>query len=234
MAAAGGRDQRRLAGGVRADRLAAAGRLGQPPVDQQRLAEPAQHHVVRLEVAVQHPLAVRERDRLADVDEPPQQLAELDGGRVGPGVLLVVRLDGLLEAVALDEPHGVERPAIVVGAQAVDRDDPGVLQPAVDLGLQDEPAAEVGLGDLVGPDLLEGDLAAELLVAGDVDAAQAALAVEAEDAEPLAGAAGRGGVGRRRPGVAPVRRTGRPWRRGWPGGRRRRAAPGRRAPSPAS
>ncbi len=114
----------------------------------------------------------------------------------------MVRLDGLLEAVALDEPHGVERPAVIVGAEAVDRHDPGVLQAAVDLGLQDEPAAEVGLGDLVGPDLLEGHLAAELLVAGDVDAAQPALAVEAEDAEPRAGAAGRGGVGRRRPGVA--------------------------------
>ena len=167
-----------------ADRLAAASRLGQPPVDQQRLAEPAQHQVVRLEVAVQHPLAVRERDRLADIDEPPQKLAEFDGGRVGTGTRLVIRLDGLLEAVALDEPHGVERPAITVSAEAVDRDDPGVLQAAVDLGLQDEPAAEVALGDLVGPDLLEGDLTAELLVASDVHAAQPALAVEAEDAEP--------------------------------------------------
>ena len=173
-----------------------AGRLGQTPVDQQRLAVPTQHHVVRLQVTVQHPLAVGEGDRLADVDEPAQQLAELDGGRVGPGVLLVVRLDGLLEAVALDEPHGIERPAIIVGAQAVDRHDPGVLQAAVDLRLQHESAAEIGLGGLVGPDLLERDLAAELLVVGDVDPAQAALVVEPQDAEPLAGMANRGRGGR--------------------------------------
>ena len=120
----------------------------------------------------------------------------------GRGCSLVVRLDGLLEAVALDEPHGVERPAVVVGAQAVDRHDPGVLQPAVDLRLQDEPAAEVGLGDLVGPDLLEGDLAAEFLVAGDVDLGRG---------RPRGGSGGcgtgpargeAGGVGRRRLGVA--------------------------------
>src|SRR5579864_3539675 len=114
----------------------------------------------------------------------------------------MVRLDRLLEAIAFDEPHGVERPAIIICAEAVDRHDPGVLQTAVDLGLQNEAATEVGLGDLVGPDLLESDLAAELVVAGDVDPAEPALAVEAKDAEPRAGAAGRRGVGRRRPGVA--------------------------------
>ena len=46
---------------------------------------------------------------------------------------------GLLEAVAADEPHGVVGPAVGVGAQAVDRDDPRVLQPAGDLGLEQEP-----------------------------------------------------------------------------------------------
>ena len=35
----------------------------------------------------------------------------------------VEALDRLLEAVAADEPHGVVRPAVAVGAQAVDRDD---------------------------------------------------------------------------------------------------------------
>ena len=45
------------------------------------------------------------------------------------------RCDRLLEAVAPDEPHGVIRTAVAVGAQAVDRDDPGVLEPAGDLGL---------------------------------------------------------------------------------------------------
>jgi hypothetical protein len=111
-------------------------------------------------------------------------------------------LDGLLEAVPLHEPHRVEWPAVGVGPQAVDRDDPGVLQPAVDLRLQYEPGDEVSLGRLIRPDLLERHVAAELLVAGEVDAAQAALAVEAEDAEPTAGAMVGGSEVRRRPGVA--------------------------------
>ena len=150
---------------------------------------------------MQHPLAVRKGDRLADVHESPQQLAELHGTRVGPRVLLMIRLDGFLEAVPLDEPHGVEGAAIVIAAQAVDRHDPGVLQPAVDLRLRDEAGAELGLVGLVGPDLLEGNLAAEFLVAGAVDASQPALAVETQDAEPRPGAAGGGHISRRRPGI---------------------------------
>ena len=46
------------------------------------------------------------------------------------------RRDGVLEAVALDEAHGVKRPAVGVAAQAVDRHDTGMLQPAGDLRLQ--------------------------------------------------------------------------------------------------
>ena len=53
----------------------------------------------------------------------------------------VEALDGLLEAVALDEPHGVIGAAVGVGAQAVDRHDARVLQSAGDLGLGDEPLA---------------------------------------------------------------------------------------------
>ena len=44
-----------------------------------------------------------------------------------------------LRLVAADEPHGVVGPAVAVGAQAVDRHDPGVLQSAGDLGLEHEP-----------------------------------------------------------------------------------------------
>jgi hypothetical protein len=44
-------------------------------------------------------------------------------------------LDGLLQAVTADEPHDVVGPAILVVAQAVDRDDAGMFEPAGDFGL---------------------------------------------------------------------------------------------------
>ena len=79
--------------------------------------------------------------------EPPQQLAQFQ--RAAAGSIFSVSsawklLDRLLEAVAADEPHGVVGPAVGVGAQAVDRHDAGVLQPAGDLGLEQEPLAAGG------------------------------------------------------------------------------------------
>ena len=71
-------------------------------------------------------------------------------------------VDRLLEAVALDEPHGVVGPAVAVAAQAVDRHDPGVLQPAGDLGLEQEPLAADRVVGVVVEDLLERHLAIEL------------------------------------------------------------------------
>ena len=102
--------------------------------------------------------------------------------------------DGLLEVVPLDEPHGVERPAVGVGAQAVDRDDAGVLQPPGDLGLLQEAGPAVRVVGVSVADLLEGHLAVQLLVVGDVDGAQAAGSVQPQDAEPHA--VGGGGAGR--------------------------------------
>ena len=67
-------------------RLGLAHRLGQAPVDDQGLAVLADDHVARLEVAMQDPSAVGVVDRVADVDEPPQQLAE--GQRPLAGVVL--------------------------------------------------------------------------------------------------------------------------------------------------
>ena len=52
-------------------------RLGQTPIDHERLAVPADDHVARLDVPVQHAPAVRVLDRVADVQEPPQELAQL-------------------------------------------------------------------------------------------------------------------------------------------------------------
>ena len=95
-------------------------------------------------------------------------------------------LDRLLEAVTLDEPHRVVRPAAVVGAQAVDRHDPGVFQPAGDLGLHQEPLAADGVVGVIVEDLLQGHLAVQLAVERHEDSPQAAARVGPQDAESLA------------------------------------------------
>ena len=115
-------------------------------------------------------------------------------------------VDGLLERVAPDEPHGVVGPAVAVGAQAIDRHDARVLQPAGDLGLEQEPLAADRVVGVLVEDLLEGHLAVQLGVERDEDGTQAALGVGPQDAEPLAVggcradrvAGGAVGVGRRR------------------------------------
>jgi hypothetical protein len=155
---------------------------------------------------VDHAAAVRVIDGVAGGDEPPQQLAQLErpaAGVVPEGLVGMEAVDGLLEGVALDEPHGVEGPAVGVGAEAVDRDDAGVLQAAGDLGLGQEAGAAVGVVGAVVEDLLEGHLAVQLLVAGDEEGAQAAAVVEAEDAVslPVRGG-GADGVGGGELGVA--------------------------------
>src|SRR5207253_1380796 len=108
----------------------------QTPVDDQGLAVLAEDDVARLEVAVEDAPAVRVVDGVADVGEPPQQGAEGEGAYPGVApepVPFVEGSDGVLEGVAADEPHGVEGPAVGVGSQPVDRDNPRVFQPPRDL-----------------------------------------------------------------------------------------------------
>ena len=110
-------------------------------------------------------------------------------------------LDRLLERVAPHESHGVIRSAVAVGAQAVNRDNPRVLQAAGHLRLEQEPLAHGWFVRVFLEDLLEGDLAVQLGVERHEDGAQSALGVGPEHAEPLALAGGRaygvacGGVG---------------------------------------
>ena len=59
--------------------------LGDAPVEQHRLAEGAEHHVLGLQVAVEHAPAVGVGDRLAERDEHLEQsdLLHLAGAGVG-------------------------------------------------------------------------------------------------------------------------------------------------------
>ena len=73
-----GRAQGGLGGRLRG-RVVAADDLGQSPVDHERLAVGAQQDVRGLEVAMDHAAAMGIGDRVADVDEPAQELAEGQG-----------------------------------------------------------------------------------------------------------------------------------------------------------
>ena len=93
------RPQARLARALRR-----ADDLGQAPVDHQRLAVLADHDIARLDVAVEHAPAVGISDRVADIQEPSQQLLDLQRplARAAPGRFGAVEsLDRLAEAIPL-------------------------------------------------------------------------------------------------------------------------------------
>ncbi len=132
---------------------------------------------------------------VADVGEAAEEFAEFQrvAGGVGPqpGVG-VERSDGVLERVASDEPHRVIGAAVGVDAEPVHRHDPGVLEPAGDLGLDEKPVAAGRVVGVAVEDLLEGDLAVQLAIERHEHLPQTTPGVRAEHAEPLT-------VGRRCP-----------------------------------
>ena len=143
--------------------------LAEPPVEQQDFAVRPDHHVRRLEVAVDHVAAVGERDRLRDRLEDPDHAPELRA-RIGA---LRQRVG---ERAALDELHGEERSRVVPLAQLVHRDDAGVLELAADLRLLDEALHH----ELVRAELLAQHLDRDVATHVDVVAAE-------HDAHPAPG-----------------------------------------------
>ena len=103
---------------------------------------------------------------------------------------MVEAFDRFLEAVAADEPHGIERPAILVVPQAVDRHDAGMLEPTGDLGLEKEAGTALRVVAVAVPDLLDRHLAVQLHVLGDENLAEPSLGMEPQDPEPRAGRTG--------------------------------------------
>src|SRR5262249_46124537 len=95
-------------------------------------------------------------------------------------------LDHFMEAVAPDQGHHVEGAAVGVSTQAVDRDDPGMLEASGDLGLAEEPGLAPEVLRVLAPDRLERDFTVEALILGDENLAQAPAGVAPEDlvAEP--------------------------------------------------
>ena len=178
----------------------------------------ADDDVSRFDVAMEHAAAVGVVDGVADVHQAAEQLAQferssagvtrrvsrvfeahrlggaLEGLPVGlapldpPFITGVEAVDGLLEGVAADEPHGVIGTAVGVGPQPVDRDDTGMFQPSGHFGLEQEPLAADRVVGMLIEDLFERDLAVELGVEGDVNGPQAATGMRPQHAEPLAAA----------------------------------------------
>jgi hypothetical protein len=71
----------------------------------------------------------------------------------------VEAIGDLLQALPFDKPHCVEWPAFDIQAQAVDRHDTRVLQPAGDFGLEQEPRAAGRVVRVLLEDLLQRHLA---------------------------------------------------------------------------
>ena len=133
-------------------------------------------------------------DRVADVEEPAQELAQFQRTSAGIGLenrIGVERGDRVLEAVAADEPHGVIRPAVAVRTQTVDRDDPRMFESAGDLSLHEKAGAVGWVVGVAIEDLLEGDLTIELAVERDKHGSETAFGVRTQHPEPSCLTAGR-------------------------------------------
>ena len=100
-------------------------------------------------------------------------------------------LDGLLERITLDEPHGVVRTPVGISAQSIHGHDARVLQAAGNLGLGDEPMPADGVVGVLLEDLLQCHFAVQLAIERHEDGPQTAPRMRPQDSKPLAIAGGR-------------------------------------------
>ena len=108
-------------------------------------------------------------DRVADVEEAGQELAELDRGARG-GVRrprLVESGDRLLEGFTSDQPHHIIGTSIVPPAQAVDGDDPRMLEAAGNLGFAEEPRLALEVAQRIRPGFPSAPPRAQVRVVGN-------------------------------------------------------------------
>ena len=189
------------------------------PVAQVHLAVLADHHVLGLDVPVQHAVAVREVRGVADLH---QHLEVGHEAVVGERLeARPVRVRGVAHEVVPGHPddplHHQHRQPVGADAQRVHRDDVRVLERAHQHRLahqragRDEPA--------VGPHGLHRDVALERLLPRAVDGPHAALAEHAEQHEVGVVERGVDRRGAHREGREPP--AGRRRRRGLRRGRRR-------------
>ncbi len=117
--------------------IRATGDLGEPPVHHVRLAELADHHVRRLQVAVGDALGVSVGDRLADARQ------DAEGARSAPAFLpLTGKLEHGFQIASLHQTHREEQPPLAIDADVVKGHDAGVVQLSGDLRLVQESVRE--------------------------------------------------------------------------------------------
>ncbi|ODV20559.1 MAG: hypothetical protein ABT27_07585 [Lysobacteraceae bacterium SCN 69-25] len=126
--------------------LAGMQQLGDAEVEQLDLARACDEHVGRLEVAMHDQIAMRMRDRLADLDEQRQTRVEIQAPRVAPG----------RQRLAVDEFHREPRTTVLVEAAVDQACDVRMFQPRQDFALAQE-AREHFLGIHAALDALERD-----------------------------------------------------------------------------
>jgi hypothetical protein len=90
--------------------------------------------------------------------------------------------DRFLQVVTADETHGVERPAVRVGAEPVHWHDARMLQRAGDLRFQQKTTAAVAVVGMTRLNLLERDFTVQLDILRDEHFAQATPSMRPQDA----------------------------------------------------
>jgi hypothetical protein len=187
----GGRAQQRALG---RHRRVLVQPLRQAEVEDPRPAPLVQHDVLRLDVAVDHPLSVR-------VGQGPRQLAD-PAGRPPEVAGALLLLDHLGQRPPRNELRGDV--VVLAGAAALeDGDDVRVVEVGRRLALAEEPLDE---RPLVGGELgdLQCDRAVEDRVVGEVDGAEAALTQRPFQLEAAEPADRRPGAGADRRRLAPI------------------------------
>ena len=144
--------------------------LGQPEVQDLRLAAVGQEDVRRLDVTMDDSLAVRAVERIGDLDADVDDLVGLQG----PG------REPIPKRLSLHQLHDDERVALVL-ADVVDRADVRVIQCGGRARLELEPIHGVGIVREFVMDELQRNGTAEANVFGSVDDAHAAFAQSTDD-----------------------------------------------------
>src|SRR5262249_10824307 len=132
------------------------------------------------QIAVQHAPAVGIVNGIADINEPAQQFAELQHPLSllpAPRIGLVKASNRLPETFSFDEAHGVKGSAVGVLAQAIDWHNPRALNPASNLGLQQETRPTLWIVCMPDPDLLQRHLPMQLLVQSNKDLAETTMSM---------------------------------------------------------
>ena len=171
---------------VRCCRVGLSHDLGQAPVEQNHFAVCPQHHVFRLQIAMDHPARVGIRHRLTDLhkrlEQLPLKLEAIRGLAAPPAMEFGDRQP---QGLPSQKTHRVERLIVLFSScQLVYGHDVGMLELAGDLRFLQEPAPRFGIGLRRRLDLFECDVAIEIGIVGDPDLAEPPFRMQTRERVP--------------------------------------------------